>query len=136
MHADVLNKPKQGAAVGKDWAILMDCPEECNDEVEHRNTHPKLLGEVPQSSSNAQTHALIHRRSVLDMDEGQTTKSVLRAPERTLPLTEVAWREPLVVAAWGQAPLIPLRQMAGLRGRDEFMVITFHHESSNLAWLC
>ena len=43
MWSDVLNKPKQGGPFRKDRAILMCIPEEYDDNVEYRRTHPELL---------------------------------------------------------------------------------------------
>ena len=43
MWSDVLTKPKQGKAFRAFRAILMNVPEEYDDEAERRNTHPALL---------------------------------------------------------------------------------------------
>ena len=81
----------------------MNCPVDYDDEAERKIAHPFLPGEVPQGSLNRQTHAVLHRRSVLERDEGRTARSVLRRGEkaraRSADLTShhVAWREPLVV---------------------------------------
>ena len=110
MCADMLNKPKQGAAFRKDRAVLMNIPAEHDDEAERKATHPALLGGMPKEGpAKAQTHAVLRRRSVLEQDEGKTARSVLRPGKRaragSADLTShdgrgghVAWREPLVVA--------------------------------------
>ena len=43
MWSDVLNKPNQGSPFRKDCAMLMDIPEEYDNSVEYRRTHPGLL---------------------------------------------------------------------------------------------
>jgi hypothetical protein len=43
MWADVLNKPKQGAAFRLDRSHLMNVPVDYDDDVERSKTHPKLL---------------------------------------------------------------------------------------------
>ena len=78
------------------------------DEAERKIAHPFLPGEVPQCSLTQQTHAVVHRRSVLERDEGRTARSVLRWAKRGCTGSahlispqgcgdHVAWREPLVV---------------------------------------
>eukprot|EP00956_Cyclotella_meneghiniana_P028301 scaffold65295_cov71-Cyclotella_meneghiniana.AAC.14 len=70
MWSDVLTKPKQGAAFKRDRAMLMNCIEEYDDEVEASRTHPKLL---PKQTNPIDTTTLdaqnddqaVQRRSVL-----------------------------------------------------------------------
>jgi hypothetical protein len=43
MYSDVLTKPKQGIGFRRDRAMLMNCDEDYDDELERSRTHPKLI---------------------------------------------------------------------------------------------
>jgi hypothetical protein len=74
MWSDVLTKPKQGLGMRQDRAELMNCPVDYDDEVERRNTHPKLLAklegavdseQVSKPTNDESQRPIIGRRSVL-----------------------------------------------------------------------
>ena len=80
MWSDVLTKPKQGKGFRQDHAMLMNCAEEYDDDVEQQQTHPKLLqrpeGPVDPSTVtktiSAPSKPGNDRRSVLAVDSGSS----------------------------------------------------------------
>jgi hypothetical protein len=85
MWADVLNKPKQGAAFRLDRSHLMNVPMDYDDDIERSKTHPKLLAFKNEGAQVAPTKAktvwegsrpVLHRRSVLG-------KPRIGAPQRS-----------------------------------------------------
>ena len=50
MWSKVINKPKQGTSFRKDYAIMVDVPEEYNNNKEYHRTHPDLLS--PKDKEN------------------------------------------------------------------------------------
>ena len=51
MWSDVLTKPQQGMLLKKMRAELMNCDVDYNNEIEGKNTHPKLLQEPVEMMS-------------------------------------------------------------------------------------
>jgi hypothetical protein len=77
MWSDVLTKPKQGKGFRQDRAMLMNCPEDYDDEEEARRTDPRCLprveNEIPMKSQD-QNDLTLHRRSVLEVKPSRSTK--------------------------------------------------------------
>ena len=101
MWSDILTKPKQGKVFREFRGHLMNIPEDYDDEVERKNTHPDLLpkqdDENPHGSQHRDTlrkavgtdvpmtrrtiKASGHRRSVLsDRDSSERDSSEMRTP--------------------------------------------------------
>jgi hypothetical protein len=78
MFLDVLTKPKQGKGFRQDRAMLMNCDEDYDDDVEKARTHSKLLP-APEGPVDAKTvtatlpaqnrNQAREHRSVLGKDE-------------------------------------------------------------------
>ena len=71
VRVDALSKPKQGAALGKDWTALMSTPVDCGNKAEQKVTHPSLMRRVSgkaqmRFSTEQRTDALLCHRSALD----------------------------------------------------------------------
>ena len=64
MWSDVLTKPKQGVAFREFRGHLMDCPTDYDDEVERRNTHPKLLPKDEGDKVVSEKDRLVLRNAV------------------------------------------------------------------------
>jgi hypothetical protein len=64
MWSDILTKPKQGVAFREFRGHLMNCPTDYDDEVERRNTHPKLLPKDEEEKVISENDRLVLRKAV------------------------------------------------------------------------
>jgi hypothetical protein len=83
MWSDVLTKPKQGKGFRQDRAMLMNCPEDYDDEEERLRTDPKCLPRVEGPVDPAlvrpmecqdQADPTLHHRSVLGVKHSRSSK--------------------------------------------------------------
>ena len=80
MWADILNKPKQGAAFRLDRSHLQNVPVDYDDEVERKRTHPSLLpkgewkGDSSDLVSGRSTATPTNHRSVLENKQKYKSK--------------------------------------------------------------
>ena len=63
MWADILNKPKQGAAFRLDRSHLQNVPVAYDDEVERKSTHPSLLPTGEWKGDSSRLNDMISGRS-------------------------------------------------------------------------
>jgi hypothetical protein len=116
MWADVLNKPKQGAAFRLDCSHLINVPVDYDDDVERSKTRPKLLAFENEGTMAAPTNArtvwegpkpVLHRRSVLG-------KPRIGAPQRSLNMLRVSNPRP-------QDP----RPVPGVTGENTYVLVLY-----------
>ena len=105
MVADILNKPKSGAAFRRNRAKLMNVPVDYDDKIEARNIHPDLL---PSLKTDTLGNAGIQKssdpsRSVLSNIGNQRSPGILRNSGNTAKKeNKVSWRD--VVMGVGPLP--------------------------------
>jgi hypothetical protein len=80
MYSDVLTKPKQGKGFRQDRAMLMNCDEEYDDEVEKSRTHPKL---VPTEEGPVDPVTVTAPLPAPNQDQARDRRSVLGKEELT-----------------------------------------------------
>ena len=109
MWVDMNTQPKQGAPFRKDRSMMMNVPEDCDDDIEKANTHPDLLPKPADQLPFIQHFPTIdrpkpvnRRRSVLGRNKPKTAigpspvKSNLNTAGTISPITNsnrVSWAD-------------------------------------------
>ena len=75
MWSDILTKPKQGKAFRVMRGVLMNIPEDYDDEVERRNTHPDLLPKFEANPAGSYDKDTL--RTVVDQDKTLTRRTTV-----------------------------------------------------------
>ena len=78
MWSDVLTKPLQGKAFHVMRGMLMNVPEEYNDEAERKNTHPGLLPKEEESPVARSEQDAVLKEAVSMVSAGALTKRAVQ----------------------------------------------------------